>query len=515
MLQALCDQHQNDEDHLPPDINDVRVSMPMLAGLEASLVTRSQTGARPAWKLDTNREHAHWRNQPREVKGTPLKSNLPERQMEGGVSEQEIHSAIETPPIIPGDMPISGSEKTTRIEEGDDLMDWIRDRTHHVDIFEAVRKGYEHDPVFKRILEAPSQFKNFEKKNNLLYLKEKGYQLLCIPADMIINGRSLREIFISEAHSLLAHLSSVKTLAYLRDHVWWKSMSEDVRRFCETCITCRRSKPNNQKPYGLLNSLDVPSEAWEVIGVDFVGPLPESSDRDGSYNAITTIIDLLTGMVHLVPSRINYNAYQVAELMFAEVYRLHGLPKRIISDRDVLFTSRFWQRLNQLIGVNTHLSSAYHPESDGSTERANRTITQMIRNCISEDQTDWVQHVPAIEFAINISCSESMGYAPFFLNTGRIPRTMVWNSPMDNQYPGVTEFAERIKHALIAAHDSIIAARVKQTRNANRKRQPAKFEEGDLVYISTENMSIKKERARKLAPKYIGPYRILKNYNND
>ncbi len=108
-------------------------------------------------------------------------------------------------------------------------MDWIRDRTHYVDIFKAVQNGYEHKPVFKRILEAPSQFKNFEKMNNLLYLKEKGYQLLCIPAEMIINGRSLREIFISEVHSLLAHLSSVKTLAYLRDHVWWKSISEDVR----------------------------------------------------------------------------------------------------------------------------------------------------------------------------------------------------------------------------------------------------------------------------------------------
>lgn len=330
-----------------------------------------------------------------------------------------------------------------------------------------------------------------------------------------MNGRTLREIFISEAHSLLAHLGSVKTLSYLRDHVWWKMISEDVQKYCETCATCKRSKPNNQKPYGLLNSLEVPVDAWEAIGIDFVGLLPESSDRDGTYNAITTIIDLLTGMVHLVPSRINYKAGQVAELIFSEVYRLHGLPKRIISDRDVLFTSKFWQQLNRLIGVKTHLSSAYHPESDGATERANRTITQMIRNCISEDQKDWVQRLPAIEFAINISCSEATGFAPFFLNTGRMPRTLVWNSPGKNQYPGVTEFAERIKHSLMSAHDSIISARVKQTRNANRKRQLAKFEEGDLVYISTENMSIKKERACKLTPKYIGPYKILKDYQNN
>ena len=167
-------------------------------------------------------------------------------------------------------------------------------------------------------------------------------------------------------------------------------MSEDVQHFCKTCVTCKRRKPDNQKPYGLLNPLAVPTDMWEVIGIDFVGLLPESDDCDGLYNAITTVIDLLTRMVHLIPSRINYNANQVAELVFSEVYCLHGLPKRIISDRDVLFTSRFWQRLNQLIGVKTHMSTAYHPESDGATECVNWTITQMICSCISEDQTNRV-----------------------------------------------------------------------------------------------------------------------------
>ena len=116
-----------------------------------------------------------------------------------------------------------------------------------------------------------------------------------------------------------------------------------------------------------------------------------------------------------------------------------------------------------------------------------------------------------IEFAINISCSESTRYAPFFLNNGRIHRTMLWNSAKVNQYPGVTEFTAWIKHALISAHDSILTAQIKQIRNANYKRQLSKFTKGDLVYLSTENMSIKKGRARKLTPKYIGPYKILKD----
>ena len=120
----------------------------------------------------------------------------------------------------------------------------------------------------------------------------------------------------------------------------------------------------------------MPAKPWEAIGVDFVGPLPESKDRDGHYDSITMVIDLLTAMVHLVPSRSNYTAKDIAELMFAEVYKHHGLPRAIISDRDVLFTSLFWTHLNRLIGIKQKMSSAYHPEIDGSTERANRTIGQ-------------------------------------------------------------------------------------------------------------------------------------------
>ena len=104
-------------------------------------------------------------------------------------------------------------------------------------------------------------------------------------------------------------------------------------------------------------------------------------------------------MVHLIPSHVNYNATQLAELVFENIYKIHGLPQNIISDRDVLFTSTFWSRLHRLIGTKLQLSSAYHPQSDGSTERANWTVTQMLRQCINSDQKDWVSKLPAIEFA--------------------------------------------------------------------------------------------------------------------
>lgn len=220
-------------------------------------------------------------------------------------------------------------------------------------------------------------------------------------------------------------------------------------------------------------------------------------------------------MVHLIPSRIDYNAKEITELVFAEIYRHHGIPRNIVSDRDVLFTSNFWQHLNKLLGIKNKMSSAYHPETDGSTERANQTVTQMIRNCVAPNQQDWVSKIPGIEFAINLSRSESTRFSPFFLNTGRIPRSMIWNSPTDTKYLGVRKFAMYVKHAIMSAHDSIIAARVKQTQDANRRRRPAPFSKGDLVYISTKNLAMKKGLARKLAPKFIGPYPIIHDYSNN
>ena len=139
------------------------------------------------------------------------------------------------------------------------------------------------------------------------------------------------------------------------------------------------------------------------------------------------------------------------------------------------------------------MSSAYHPESDGSTEWANKTITQMVRNCIGPRQRDWVSKLPAVEFAINLARSESTGYAPFFLNHGRMLHSMIWNNPGKEEYPAVRAYAQKVKYAVMAAHDSILGARVKQTRDANRKRHPSPFVKGDLVYVSTKNMSLPRE----------------------
>ena len=372
---------------------------------------------------------------------------------------------------------------------------------------ECIRDRYEEDSFFKPILDNPGDFANFAVKEGFIYFVSEGVEILAVP-DVNEKGQGVRELLIRQGHSVLAHLSAAKTATYLRDQVWWKTMVGDVDKYCRSCHTCAVSKPLGGRPHGKLKTMPIPTRPWQYIGIDFVGPLPESSNRTGSYDMICVVIDLLTSMVHVIPSKQTYRASDIAELMFDSVYRLHGIPERIISDRDSLFTSHFWKRLHQLLNTELRMSSAFHPQTDGATERANRTITQMIRQCVGPNQKDWVMKLPAVEFAINSARSSTTGFSPFQLNYGRNPSPMIWRG--EDEFPGVRIFADRMKMAIMGAHDAIIASRVENTVQANKKRTVASYKEGDLVYLSTKNISLPKGLARKLAPKYLGPFAIIK-----
>ena len=297
-------------------------------------------------------------------------------------------------------------------------------------------------------------------------------------------------------------------MIYLRDQVWWKSMVQDITDYCKACPTCATSKSPTKKPWGLLKTMLVPTHPWQYISIDFMGPLPESSNQNGSYDMICVIIDLLTAMVHLVPTFQTYKAVDMAELIFNSVFKLHRLPKRIISDCDSLFTSHFWKKLNSLLNIELRLSSAFHPQTDSTTECANRTMTQMLHQCVGPKQKDWATKLLAIEFAMNSARSSTTGFTPFFLNYRRNPSLLVWKG--EEVYPGVHQFADNMKEVIMSAHDAIIASRVQHTVQANRKRILAMFQEGDLVYLSTKNISLPKGCARKLTPKYLGPFPITK-----
>ena len=215
-------------------------------------------------------------------------------------------------------------------------------------------------------------------------------------------------------------------------------------------------------------------------------------------------------MVHLVPINTTTKASDLVWMYIKEVVRLHGLPDTIVSDRDSKFTSKFWNETHRILGTKLLMSTSFHPQTDGASERAIRTVTQILRTMVKPDQTDWLHRVPLVEFAINSSISSSMGFAPFELNCGYLPTLTGGIIPTESSKPGVTQFVERAINHLEMAHDAIIASCVTQAFHTNKHRRRAMpYTVGDKVYLSTENLNLPKGRARKLMPKYVGPYSIL------
>ena len=189
---------------------------------------------------------------------------------------------------------------------------------------------------------------------------------------------------------------------------------------------------------------------------------------------------------------------------------MHGVAKSIVSDRDPRFTSKFWTEVNRILGTRLLMSTAFHPQTDGITEWANRTINAILHVLVNPDQSDWVEKIPMVEFAINSSVNKSTGYAPFDLTFGYI---LTLHGLLDKVpsmvKPGVWEFANRACQNLMDTHDSIITARVCQTFHANKQqREEPMYNPGDHVWLSTENLTVPKGQVQKLMPKFIGPFMV-------
>ncbi|OJT05306.1 Transposon Ty3-I Gag-Pol polyprotein, partial [Trametes pubescens] len=369
----------------------------------------------------------------------------------------------------------------------------------------AVREGYSHDNTFNKVLSNPTHYSTFAVKEGLIYSKNRmGEEVLCLPR-ALYRKRYIPELAIDRAHSTLGHLGPQRTSEYVRRWFWWPALRKDVDKFCATCGTCHTVKASTKLPAGLLHSLPLALVPWTSISMDFVGLFPLSH----GYDYIWVIVCRLTSMVHLIPVRTTDTAADLALVYLREVIRLHGLPESIVSDRDSKFTSKFWKELHRLMGAKLLMSTSFHPQTDGLSERTIRSITQILRAIVSPNQLDWYEKLPLAEFALNSATSATTGFAPFELNYGYLPRSLS-GIKTESPFTGVREFAQRAKANLEIAHDAIIEARVSQTYHANKHRQEEpEFSVGDLVYLSTKNLSVPKGRARKLVPKFIGPYKIL------
>jgi len=287
-------------------------------------------------------------------------------------------------------------------------------------------------------------------------------------------------------------------------------MTSHVKRFVKACHSCQVNKPSNTAPAGPLQPLPVPSKPWESVSLDFITALPKTNS---GYDAIVVFVDRLTKMVHFVPTHTSATAQQTARLFLQSIFRQHGMPRSLISDRDSKFTSDFWQSFFTTLGTTLNLSTSYHPQSDGQTERMNRTLEQVLRHFVNIHHNDWDDFLPLAEFAMNNSTSATTTYTPFYLNSGQTPHTpltLVAPLPPDHELtPAAEALHERWRDALEHAQVSMRLAQESQARHADTRRTPAPvFQPGDKVLLSSAHIDLRNMPSAKFKPRFIGPFKV-------
>ncbi|KAF1317048.1 reverse transcriptase, partial [Globisporangium splendens] len=279
---------------------------------------------------------------------------------------------------------------------------------------------YFKNPSDKALQGLPSRTRSrvhrFRVHNGLLYyaVEQGDTARVVVPNDEGLRHRLLYEYHDSPSGG---HLGREKTFLSLSRDYYWPHMYKWVRKYVRTCEICQRVKPSGstQAP---LRSLAVPSDSWKSVSMDFIFGLPR--DKHGR-NGILVFVDRFSKMVHLAPVSDKISAEMTAKVFVDVVFRLHGLPVEIVSDRDTRFTSKFWRALFGLLDTKLSISTAAHPETDGQTERVNRVLEDVLRSYATSFK-EWSEFLPLAEFALNNSTHVSTGHSPFYVNYGIHPR---------------------------------------------------------------------------------------------
>ncbi|GJR41483.1 putative reverse transcriptase domain-containing protein [Tanacetum coccineum] len=310
---------------------------------------------------------------------------------------------------------------------------------------------------------------------------------------LCLNGRSwipcfgdLRELIMHESHKskYSVHPGSDKMYQDLKKLYWWPNMKAEIATYVSKCLTCAKVKAEYQKPSGLLVQPVIPVWKWENITMDFVTKLPKTSS---GQDTIWVIVDRLTKSAHFLPMKETDSMEKLTRQYLKEVVSRHGVPVSIISDRDSKFTSHFWKSLNEALGTQLDMSTAYHPQTDGQSERTIQTLEDMLRACVIDFGKGWDRHLPLVEFSYNNSYHTSIKVAPFEALYGQKCRSPIcWAEVGDAQLTG-PEIIHETTEKIIQIKKRIQAARDRQKSYADKRRKPLEFEVGDKVLLKVSH----------------------------
>ncbi|KAJ9557143.1 hypothetical protein OSB04_011757 [Centaurea solstitialis] len=311
---------------------------------------------------------------------------------------------------------------------------------------------------------------------------------------------------MDEAHQTKysVHPGADKMYNGLKEHYWWPRMKMDIALYVSKCLTCAKVKVEHQKPSGLLQQPEIPKWKWEQISMDFVTKLPKTKK---GHDSIWVIVDRLTKSAHFLPIRENFSIDRLVQLYVNEIVMRHGVPISIISNRDSRFTSRFWQSLQTAMGTRVDLSTAYHHQTDGQTERTIQTLEDMLRACVLEFGGSWDDHLPLVEFSYNNSYHTSIKCAPYEALYERKCRSPInWLEVGESQLirPDIVqETTDKIK----MIQEKLKTARDRQKSYADNRRKPLEFQ--STAKSVTMERVVSFWEIWKAESRFIGPFEIL------
>jgi hypothetical protein len=340
---------------------------------------------------------------------------------------------------------------------------------------------------------------------------------ICVPAT-----ERARTLVLHECHDAPTggHLGRDKTAAAVKLRFTWKGIDQWVEDYVTSCVKCQQNKPSNQKPAGELMPLPIPVRPWQQMGIDFIGPLPKTkSGMDG----IAMMVCRFSKMKHPVAINMKMSAPEAVDLVVKEVVRLHGVPEAIVSDRDVRFTASFWKQFWDVWNTKLNMSTAYHPQTDGQSERENRTLVEAVRSFVQGDEADWDKQLPMLELAMNGAKQSSTGMSPFMMVYGReavLPMDVAFRTPITTSAnPAAGELHQQLEEVWKRATTSLEKAQARQKKAADLKRRAVEYQVGDKVLLSTAEIKLigtkELNRSVKFESKFIGPFVIseVKNRN--
>jgi transposase InsO family protein len=265
-------------------------------------------------------------------------------------------------------------------------------------------------------------------------------------------------------------------------------------------------KAKHQKPAGLLQPLRVPDWKWDQIGMDFIMGLPRTKS---GYDSIWVVVDRLTKVAHFIPVKTTYTSAKLSDIYMKRIVCLHGVPKSIVSDRGTQFTSHFWKQLHETLGTRLEFSTAFHPQTDGQTERVNQVLEDMLRACALDYGSSWDDNLPYAALTTTVIKLVSK-WLHSKLVCEEVYYTIVWSGVGERIFfgPDIIQEAEE-KVRLIK--DRLKIAQSRQKSYADNKHRDVTYEAVDRAYLRVSPLrGVKRFGIKgKLAPRFIGPFKVL------